>query len=400
MKKTLMIFIAFLSIQKSFYSQSDFRNGYVIKNDLDTLYGLIDYRGDIGNSSKCHFKLHDSAKTVEYNPSDIFSYRYIDDKYYISKDIKVNNTNERKFLEFLVHGIVDLYCLRDVDGVRYFIQRPGYDMVELKQTEYEFYSKDIKYQKIEKEYIDSLKLLFSDAPDLKNNIENVFLSRKSLINITQDYHNMTCKDYACVVYKKKLPKFKMRVGILGGRNMITLRDKVFYFSGIDVFNGYTFYCNFDGSINPAAGIYFNIPFPYSRDKFSFQYEAIFNENKFSSYAIGLRKGDSVNFSIDYLTFYNNFFIRYDIFKWKFRPIVQLGGTVNRNFNLKYVGVEGYNPFSKSTSLGFTGGLGFAFKFSEKREVFINVLITKNYGILNNFNSDEINLRLGLPIISY
>ena len=34
-------------------AQSDFRPGYYITNDLDTVFGLIDYRGEIRDSRIC-----------------------------------------------------------------------------------------------------------------------------------------------------------------------------------------------------------------------------------------------------------------------------------------------------------------------------------------------------------
>ena len=82
--------------------QTDFRPGYVIQNSGDTLFGKIDYRSDIIMNSKCKFKNNENI-IIEYSPKDIFAYRIIDGKYYISKAIN-NNTY---FLEFLIKGKVN-----------------------------------------------------------------------------------------------------------------------------------------------------------------------------------------------------------------------------------------------------------------------------------------------------
>lgn len=396
MKRVLIISVA-LTLNTVLFGQSDFRDGYILTNNHITLYGLINYRGDLANSTGCFFKLRDSEKVTGYEPGEIYGYRFTGNKFYISHDVTVNGINQKRFLEFLVHGIVDLYCLREVSQTRYFVQKPGEDLVELRQTETEFYLKDKKYQVANKEYVDTLKSMFSDAPDLYSRIDNLYMSRKSLINLTEDYHNEVCKDEACIIYEKKLPKFKIHLGVTGGINKVTLSNETFYISGLDLFNGHTFYCNFEKSENYLAGIYVNIPFLYSSDRFSFQYETMLNKNGFASYCVSNRTNDTVNFSIDYNTIGNNFFVRYNILKWKFRPTVQLGFIVDYHFNLLYKGIEEYRPFFRCASIGLMGGLGFALKLKENRELFFEVIASHSKGVLYYFNADQINFKLGIPV---
>jgi len=208
MKKTHVILIILLGIINPLFSQSDFRKGYIIKTDNDTIYGLIDYRGEKANSEKCCFKLKESDEVTNYAPTEILSYRFIDDKYYISKEVIINNTPEIKFLEFLVNGIVDLYYMRDLNGIHYFIEKSGNGIIELKQTEYEVIVNNVRYIKTSKEYIGSLKHFLGDAPNLKNSINDISLSRRSLIKISENYHNQICKDNACIIYEKNSLRLK------------------------------------------------------------------------------------------------------------------------------------------------------------------------------------------------
>lgn len=86
------------------YAQTDFRSGYIIKNQGDTLYGLIDYRSDLKMSLTCKFK-NDNNEIIEYTPSDILAFRIINSTFYISRII-----NDRKsILEFLINGKVNIY---------------------------------------------------------------------------------------------------------------------------------------------------------------------------------------------------------------------------------------------------------------------------------------------------
>ena len=75
MKKTSLIFI-FLIITQISFAQKDFREGYIVTKENDTIQGLIDYRGDIRNSEKCVFKQNAESSDIEYLPADINAYLY------------------------------------------------------------------------------------------------------------------------------------------------------------------------------------------------------------------------------------------------------------------------------------------------------------------------------------
>ena len=63
-------------------SQPDFRPGFVITNSNDTVYGTIDYRGDLMMGHICRFKDKNDTLT-DFSPNDIAAFRFIDSKFYI-----------------------------------------------------------------------------------------------------------------------------------------------------------------------------------------------------------------------------------------------------------------------------------------------------------------------------
>ena len=69
MKIKLLIVCALLTAS-ILNAQTDFRPGYVIGFSGDTLYGEIDYRGDLLMGSLCKYKSPDGTIT-EYTPYDI-----------------------------------------------------------------------------------------------------------------------------------------------------------------------------------------------------------------------------------------------------------------------------------------------------------------------------------------
>jgi len=75
---TLLIFT--FSIQIS--GQFNFKKGFVITLQNDTLSGFINDAGSIKNASVCLFKPDKRSKAIKYLPEDIRAYTILGDKYY------------------------------------------------------------------------------------------------------------------------------------------------------------------------------------------------------------------------------------------------------------------------------------------------------------------------------
>jgi len=95
-KKDLIISFLLLTLSLNGYSQNDWRQGYIIENSDDTIYGLIDYRSPKSNSQYCYFRESEQVETIKYSPKQIKGYRYVYGKYYVSKSIKINEIERLK----------------------------------------------------------------------------------------------------------------------------------------------------------------------------------------------------------------------------------------------------------------------------------------------------------------
>lgn len=196
-------------------AQRDFRPGYVIMTPGDTLFGEIDYRGDLLMSSTCRFK-NENGEIKDYTPYDIFAYRFIDSKFYIAKDIN----GKRMFLEYLLNGEVNVYYLRDDDGDHYYLNRDGEGLVEIP------YEEDVRHvggrQVLYKSnhHIGLLNYYMQDAPQLKSRIDRMKApSHQNLVKIAEDYHHAVCDDKACIIYEKRQPLIKVNLeGVVGAIN--------------------------------------------------------------------------------------------------------------------------------------------------------------------------------------
>ncbi len=194
------------------HSQTDFRPGYIIKNSGDTLYGEIDYRGDLLMGKICKFKLREDI--FEYTPDSIAAYRFIDSKYYITREVNGLNV----FLEYLVKGEVNIYFYRDNTGDHYYLDKENVKLTEIPYEEgIKYTEKGVPYFYRTTRHIGFLSYYMQDAPNFKKKIEEVEKpDHQRLIEIAGDYHKAVCKDEPCIIFEKKEPLFKFNIELVAG----------------------------------------------------------------------------------------------------------------------------------------------------------------------------------------
>ncbi len=232
MKLRNLILLGLLLSTGILNAQTDFRPGYIIKMIEDTIFGQIDYRGDLLMSSICKFKDNES-KISEYYPKDIVAFRFIDSKYYVSREIN----NKKVFMEYLIKGKVNIYYMRDEKGDHYYLDKEGVKLTEIP------YEEGIKYVEDEPRYYESKKHIgllnyyMQDAPEFQSRIQSLKKpEHKNLIKLAEDYHNAVCEGEKCIIYEKKQPFIKVNlegvVGIVNFENVDDINDKYYFQSGI------------------------------------------------------------------------------------------------------------------------------------------------------------------------
>lgn len=317
-KSFVLIFAMFMSFTP-IIAQSDFRLGYYITNDLDTVFGLIDYRGEIRNFRICIFKKDENSIQQEFKPGEIHSYRFIDSKYYISKYIPIGNSNTLVFAEYMLNGIVDLYYYRD-DKEHYLIEKGDSTLMELTNEDIRVYKEgtQTKYYRKSNRYKGQLNYLFSDCEEISDEIKDVSLTHKSLLNISKLYHDHICRDESCIIYEKKLPLFKWQISPIIGISLTTLKFKRdVIFSNIRS-NAHVF---------PEAGFVINMHFPRINEKVFLYYE---NRLCYYDETMDTNWQDEIfiyrySLSFSSILHKNSFSMIYEYPKGKLRPF--LGGGI-------------------------------------------------------------------------
>lgn len=203
MRKEILLVLLFACLYEIGFTQ-DFRKGYVIQLNGDTISGFVKFKGDHANSQSCTFK-NNHGEVKEFTPKEIKGYRFSQGKYYISKNIRENAKVQCVFVEFLVEGKKSLYFVRN-KGFHFYIDPHNDTLIEVPYKEELVYRNGEYYTKKSSAKTVLLKSYFKEAPSLFPFIDR--LGRPeigNMISLTRKYHLEACNDSGCIVYHKKTP---------------------------------------------------------------------------------------------------------------------------------------------------------------------------------------------------
>jgi hypothetical protein len=198
---------------------SEFRTGYVILLNGDTLRGMIDYRNEISMSKRCRFIAGNTSTETFYKPDELKAFRFDNGKFYISKGITTGNNQMKKlFLEYLIKGKVNIYYFKDLNGNHYLIDKEGSALVELPEdVNIKKGENGYSYVNDSKKYMGILLFYMSDAPEMRTEItETKELTHSSLIKLAKDYNKAICGDNSCLIYEKKISNVQYKLELIAG----------------------------------------------------------------------------------------------------------------------------------------------------------------------------------------
>jgi hypothetical protein len=195
------------------FGQKEYLPGFIITQQNDTIYGLVQSSTAKKMGKVCVFKT--SLGTEKFSPASIRGYQISGNKAFASKVILIKDEPVPVFLEYLVDGKADLLYYKDKRGERFFIQNELDSLYELKNTEIIWDGYFGKVAEERKEYLYTLKSVFNDNQEIQKKIHQTPFEHKKLIELTQLYHEKTCSDKACIVYEKDI-KPRLVIGLTTG----------------------------------------------------------------------------------------------------------------------------------------------------------------------------------------
>lgn len=400
--KNYIIFLSFLFLcfPERSIAQNDFRPGFIITRENETIQGEIDYRGEIRNSSFCTFRENLKSTPVQFNPGEINAYKFTDSKYYVSKKILIDEKEKDVFLEFLVNGIVNLYFFRDLNNYLYFIEGKDGELIELSNEKRKEYIEGTGYvEKNSNKFIGILKARLADCNEIQNKIDNAVLDHNSLIEITTQYHDYMCKDEKCIVYIKEAGKIVLKFAPVVGYGISSLRFDKGQFSDFKFQIGQFLF----------VGISTNFSFPKWNEKLSLDTEIdLFKLNFQGNYT------EEQNFKTDYYTanievvsLKPSAAIKYTFHSEKIKPTLALGIysnffiSVGQNNQKKSVHTDTEYFYNINDAPLATEVFGFLFQLGCDYHIFRNHTFFSNFrlyrktlkeaGISTFVNSSELSL---------
>ncbi len=170
--------------------------------------------GDKTMNKECVFRQKDTAQI--YYPGEIKAYCIINNKLFVSR----NMNGKDVFLEYLIHGILNVYYLRDDTGEHYYVEKDGLGMEELIYSEkYVKKGDGTEYLEKSNDHIRILNKYTSDVPDMvkfQKEIKKIIRpGHGNLIKIAKKYHEEVCPDDACTIFRQK-SKVRIDLELLGG----------------------------------------------------------------------------------------------------------------------------------------------------------------------------------------
>ncbi|MGY6647179.1 hypothetical protein [Wenyingzhuangia sp. IMCC45574] len=398
------------------FSQSDYRKGYIVNHDNDTIQGFISHRGDVSNSRKCYFKKELGSETIKYSPKEINAYRFDEGKYYVAKQVNIDNNTKNVFLEFLVNGVVKVYYLIDlVHHVYYFIEDKNGVLHELQKNNKIIENGQGEFNVESNQYKGILKFLFKDGEKTLKKVDNIYLSKKSLINISEYYHNEVCTDGTkCIVYKKKKKNTQrsfgfIALGHLAFVDQTNVPERIDYLEGAD----------FETSFYPSFGVYYKQSIPSWSENIFFQANLFYSKYNLSTYIDDYHSNFSstrrtYDVDIDVNSIDLDVLLKFELNKKFIKPNFHIGTFGEYKYKNKFetdftssilssgtilskrIIDESYNLLD--SNLGFIVGVGIR-KEMDKKEINIDLSYKRSMGHSNFSDLNIIYLTLGFGFLN-
>ncbi|QHT65692.1 PorT family protein [Rhodocytophaga rosea] len=314
-----LILLFFLAGSQTF-AQSDFRTGYIVIPNKDTIQGWVDNRSEMKNARQIFFKRSQNTEPVKYEAVDLLGYGLTGNKMYESKQLKLDsNTTNIAFLEILVKGKISLYHFKE--NSYYYVEKSGYTLLPLLQTEIKVVHEGRNYFNIRKDYIGTLQMLMADCSALRKEIDQTSITYSSLMSLVYKYNNCGSESNSIQTKRKFLI---LNVGLISGIQSSSIK-----FTSQNAEFSYLSNAQFAPDYQPFGGVSVKTTFPWITEKVSMIIEAQYSKNHYysdskrtvlsSSYKY-IR--DELEINLDYIRF--PVLIRFTYPKGKFRPFLQAG----------------------------------------------------------------------------
>ena len=283
-----LLSICWLSSARVAWAQADFRAGYIVPLNGDTVRGLADYRGGLRNAELCRFRPAAGAEAVSYTPTQLRAYGFENGHHYRAQllvaidSIQYEITPPRRvFMEVLVYGPLNLYQVRSKDGVdRYFVapaaaeaSRPATELIPRRNPGSDNLTRAYLRAPL---YRGVLAELMADCPAVRLEVASVPFITSALTSIVQRYNACRAPQAAgtaapvAAVRPAARPGERVKLGVVAGfeRSRFVVTGESFLATGSFA------------TTAPVIGLGVSIPFASISEKLSLRIEALVEKQRY------------------------------------------------------------------------------------------------------------------------
>ena len=243
MKKRLLKCTALtllIMLPSMLYAQLNPKQGYVITNQNDTIYGTIDYLSDTKCANECHFQANGETEYKVYLPGEISVYRFADNGvFYVTKTFEVEGKPETFFAEYLLQGGISLFHHKRAGiDYYYFIDEDG-KVGSIKKDsprESAAYISNSERNANKRAALREVSQIFANSEKALHDLWTKDFTAKNLTQITHDYDMEYCTSAGdCVIFRHNekatrsiITKLSIQAGIGIATNSLNPIDYFFY----------------------------------------------------------------------------------------------------------------------------------------------------------------------------
>jgi len=385
-------------------AQSGFRAGFIIKNDGDTLNGLVFYGSNGKFKKACLFKRFEIAQEFSYSSSEIKAYGFANGRYFESKTIG----KKRTFLECLVQGVVSVYIIPGDYRGSVYLQSSSTGLFKLEKGNNNIKGEDFG------SYRDVLAWMLNTQGDLKVSLSYLDYDAKEIaiaVRKSFSFSGIASKGFCQTPGVNNLQDNSflkdgslLSIGLCGGYQFLSINTP----ASADL--QYFAQAQFNKSFRPVIGLFLNTRFSKVSDRWSVDLALQYLADSYygySEYPIHESETNRDDIMIDFSEMQFPLALRFTFGKGNTRTYVKAGGYMSFIIDQAYsrqsetqiedsdylldggsVFTDYYEDFELHNVSGFIAGAGIQFKLGKARLLNIEGLYSRGSQVLSNPDSDE------------
>lgn len=346
------------------FAQKNFKPGFVVVGQQDTLHGYINSRNWNRNPVSVEFRKTPKSENRIYDIAEISAFKVEDESYVkaaVMVDVSPTNLNELSssptptiepqtvLLRILVNGPKNLFCLVTRTGRKHFFIGRNQAYEPLINYRYNHTGGQAMVIKVES-FKEQLQKYLEDCHSLKSEIAKLDYDLNAISELFQKYYDCQHTQPTFAAHREQLT---FQTGILAGMSVSKLR-----FIGSSP--QHLTETDYKSSYRPSAGLFLNLTFPRTRKKLSLNNEIMFTSLNASGHHeqvldAGRNASSDMVFELSYLKLNN--LLRYKVLNRGVSLFISTGisnGVIVQKRNHKETTTHNYSgeTIERGTAIDF------------------------------------------------